>query len=151
MYLGGAIKDKTDAEIHGWRNQIRSSLIAYPITIFDPSVRDYQGALLNASSLADLDTISEEIVTLDTEEINASQVLLCNFPSPSAGSAMEIYIAWTLRKLVITMVPNKFQVSPWVHHHSTRVVETYPQALQELKNFFPTTFGVKNQKDLQII
>ena len=147
LYLCGPIKNKTDEEVHAWRNRIKSLLIAYPITVFDPTKRDYRAVLEEATSLDDLAIIDEEIVTIDTEEIMASHALIANCFEASAGSSMEIFMAWRLRRFIVTLVPDPLRTSPWIRYHSSVLVTNYGDAFQELRNIFPTVFGIRKGLD----
>jgi nucleoside 2-deoxyribosyltransferase len=145
LYLCGPIKDQSEEKIHFWRNHITRLLAPYSITIYDPSRRDYR-EILQTTPFEDLHFIDEEIVTIDTEEITRSDALICNLHEVSAGSSMELRLAWMLHKFVITLVPSIRNTSPWVRHHSTVMVETIVgsdfinRTIDHLKKVFPATF-----------
>lgn len=142
LYLCGPMKDcKTEEELHGWRDRLKSLLIEYPITIFDPTKRDYRKALRETMFLHEIEKIDEEIITIDTEEIMSSHALIGNCFQPSAGSSMEIFLAWCMKKFVVSVVPSFGEASPWIRYHSTVVVENYVEAIAELRKVFPQIFG----------
>ena len=147
LYLCGPIKNKTDEEIHAWRDRIKSLLIAYPISIADPTKRDYRASLEEATSFEALRIIDEEIVTIDTEEIMASHALIANCLEASAGSSMEIFMAWHMRRFIVSIVPSIHSTSPWIRYHSSVLVTNYGDAFQELRNIFPTVFGIRKGLD----
>lgn len=144
LYLCGPILDCTDDEVHNWRDRVTQILSPYNVTIYDPAARDYRQVLKDAQTYEDIEKIDEEIVTNDEEEITLSHALIAGCYKPSAGSSMEIYMAWHLPRFVISIVPNKMHTSAWIRHHSTVVVESYPEAICKLRDIFPTAFGLGN-------
>lgn len=152
IYLCGPIKDCTDEQVHGWRDRMKVILAGYPITFLDPTVRDYRRVLeANIGNLEELERIDDEIVTQDSEEIRMSDALIVYFPQPSAGSAMEIYMAHHLHRFVVTIVPFVGTASPWVRYHSTVTVESFPDAIHQLKRYFPTVFGSDVKEEYNVI
>ena len=147
LYLCGPMLGCTGEETSQWREHIKRLLIAYPITIADPASRDHSQALKEAQTYEEIQQIDEEIIINDLDDIAASQVLLCCIWKNSSGSAMEIYEAWKSRKLIISVVPSKRKIGAWIRYHSTEVVESYPDAITQLRKYFPTVFRVGKELD----
>jgi nucleoside 2-deoxyribosyltransferase len=82
--------------------------------------RDYRGK--------ELDNVSE-IVTLDKKDIADCDILVVKFDKPSVGTAMEIHLAWTLKKPVIVFTDVPGPLSPWLLYHATIVVASAEAAL----------------------
>ena len=143
LYLCGPMLDCTNDEMSEWRKRVKSTLIAYPISIADPTTRDYRQVLKEAQTYEDIQRIDEEIITNDLDEIAASHALFCGIWKHSSGSAMEIYEAWKSRKFIVSIVPNRMNTSAWIRYHSTEVVENYPDAIVQLRKYFPTIFGLE--------
>lgn len=121
VYLCGPINMCTDAEANDWRSQVRTDLQPHEtFYTIDPMVRDYRGVEEKAY---------REIVDLDKIDVRRTDIVLANCTKPSAGTSMEIFYAWTLGKIVVSVAdPN--QVSPWVRYHSTVVVPTLGEAIE---------------------
>jgi hypothetical protein len=148
LYLCGPILDCDDHAVHYWRDRVKHTLIAYPVTIYDPSSRDYRQTLKEAQTYEDIEKIDEEIITHDTEEITLSHAIIAGCYKPSAGSSMEIKMAWDLKRFVVSIVPDRMATSAWIRYHSTVVVENYPDAILELRKVFLKAFGVERTGDL---
>lgn len=154
-YLCGPIKDCDDTQVHTWRNEITHRLRPYPITIYDPSVRDYREKLLH-TPFDELEYLDEAIVTRDEEEIEHCELLICNCHMTSVGSSMEIYNAWHADKYVLTIVYSIRGSSPWLRYHSTHMIETMhlhdmeylSKVLEHLQLVFPKVFAAKDQQIL---
>lgn len=122
VYLCGPINMCTDAEANDWRQWVRDNLEA-PSDQFetiDPMIRDYRGVEEKAY---------REIVDLDKVDVRRTDIVLANCTKASAGTSMEIFYAWTLGKIVVSIADPK-QVSPWVRYHSTTVVPTLEEAIE---------------------
>lgn len=111
VYLGGPINGCTDEEASGWRDAVAAELEAAGIEVVDPMVRDYRGREMEPG-------IAEEIVLTDKDDIDSVDTVLINSPKPSYGTAMEMLYAWQNGKLVITVLPEEGNPSPWVVFHS---------------------------------
>lgn len=74
-----------------------------------------------------------EIVDLDKRDVRNCDVVVASCPKPSVGTSMEVFYAWTLGKPVVAVVPDNAPVSPWLRYHSTKIVQTFKDALQFLK------------------
>lgn len=114
LYLCGPMLDCTDDEMSNWRERIKQILIAYPVTIYDPVVRDYRQVLKEAQTYEDIQRVDEEIITNDLNDIEVSHALICGIWKHSSGSAMEIYEAWNSRKFIVSIVPNRMHTSAWI-------------------------------------
>ena len=133
-----------------WREQVKQVLIAYPVTIYDPVRRDYSQILKEAQTYKDIQCIDEKIITNDLDEIAVSHALICGIWKHSSGSAMEIYEAWNSRKFIVSIVPNRMETSAWIRYYSTEVVESYPNAIDQLRKIFPTVFGIVERTESSI-
>jgi nucleoside 2-deoxyribosyltransferase len=90
----------------------------------NPLRRDYRGRE---------NEFTNEIVQLDKLDISRCHMVLAACPSPSTGTSMEIFYAWTLGKPVYSVVPNGVTVSPWLSYHSTRVCPTFDKAIKAIR------------------
>ena len=115
IYLGGPINGCTDQEAHGWRDELKPLLEDEGHVWVDPMRRDYRGREMEPG-------IAEEIVTGDIEDIDSCDVLIMNCPTPSVGTSMEMFYAYRAGKVVIAVVPEGKEPSPWLVYHSTHVV-----------------------------
>lgn len=116
VYLAGPINGCTDEQCKAWREHVKTLL---PDTL-DPMRRDYRGI--------EGDNV-EAIVEGDKVDIDDSDVVLVNFPAPSAGTCMEIIYAWERFKRVIVVIPKGAKVSPWVTYHSHFITDSFEKAV----------------------
>lgn len=116
VYLCGLINGCTDAECSDWRVAAKQH---FKRTL-DPMRRDYRGRELECAP---------EIVALDKRDIQDADVVLANCPKPSVGTSMEIFFAWSQRKPVVCIVPDKLTASPWLRVHSAALVESLAEAV----------------------
>ena len=112
--LEGPINGCTDDEAHGWREAVKSSLAERGHTWWDPMDHDFRGRELEPG-------VAAEIVELDMAGMSSSDVLLVNAPKPTWGTAMAIYIGWSLGKRVIVVHPEGTVPSPWVVYHASEI------------------------------
>lgn len=112
VYLCGAINGCTDNEAWDWREATKREL-AGVVEFLDPMRRDYRGRENEPG-------IAAEIVQGDLEDIAAADLILAAADRPSWGTAMEIFHAGRTGKPVVTVCAGR--ISPWLRHHSTRVV-----------------------------
>lgn len=114
VYLAGPIQDMTDSQAKDWRVSAKNlfSLSGVDFEVIDPMDRDYRGN--------ELDNF-EEIVVQDKADIMSCDYVLANVHAPSAGTSMEIYLAWTHRIDVVVALSHR-TLSPWVKYHSKVVM-----------------------------
>ena len=120
VYLAGPINGCTDEQCKAWREYVKTLL---PDTL-DPMRRDYRG--IEGDNVA-------AIVEGDKVDIDQSDVVLVNFPAPSAGTCMEIIYAWERKKKVVVVVPKDAKISPWVKYHSHVITDSFEQAANYIK------------------
>ena len=97
----------------------------------DPMRRDYRGRETDPG-------VSKEIVKGDIVDLECCDVVLASALKPSWGTAMEIRSAYAeLGKKVITVCPQD-KPSPWLIEHSTKIVKTFEEAFEILKELAPT-------------
>lgn len=120
IYLGGPINGTTDEEASGWRDQFIKEMGDH-FTFKDPMVRDYRGRE---------DECVDEIVELDKQDIEESDVFLAYCWQVSWGTAMEIYYAWLCVnvRVSILVVPEGMRISPWLRYHSSYIVSSLKEA-----------------------
>lgn len=116
VYLAGPIQGCTDEQCKAWREHVKTLL---PDTL-DPMSRDYRGIELESFV---------EIVEGDKADIDESDVVLVNFPSPSAGTCMEMIYAWERHKKVVVVIPQGAKLSPWVKYHSHFITNSFENAV----------------------
>ena len=131
VYLSGPMDNCTDEELHGWRD--RSKEFLYPHFTIDPARRDYR--------TPDGTISDKELVEIDKVDIQDSNGVLVHFIPPAQGSfmtgtTMEIIYAHSLSKLVVTVVPPDFFVSPWIKYHSSYVVTDLKEGCDIMKAFW---------------
>lgn len=123
VYLAGPINDCTDAECRDWRERMKEEL---PDVIFlDPMRRDYR-------NLESMETAAE-IVENDKQDVMDSDVILVYHDRPSVGTSMEILYAFENGKYILTVGCTGKPLSPWILYHSSKVVSTLEEAIEELK------------------
>jgi hypothetical protein len=121
LYLCGPINGCTDEEAMDWRGWVKTH---YAGPTLDPMRRDYRGKE---------DEAVNDIVGFDKIDVMNSDVLLVNAPSPSWGTAMEVFFAFERGKLVVVVVQPNARISPWLRYHSHRIFQDFPSALQFIK------------------
>ena len=120
IYLAGPINQASDAEAKDWRKHAAEALPEWEVV--DPMVRDYRGRE---------DANVEAIVENDKADVLSVNLVLANCPKPSAGTSMEILLAYENSIRVVTVAPEP--VSPWVRYHSERVFQDLDAALEYIK------------------
>lgn len=105
VYLCGPINGCTDDECMNWREEAKRRLK----NTIDPMERDYRG--LESECV-------DEIVELDKQDIDNSDILLVNYVKPSVGTSMEILYAWERGKRIYVVAPKGVTISPWLAYHS---------------------------------
>lgn len=123
VYLAGPINGCTDGEAKDWRAYVAKSG-PDGCEYVDPMARDYRGVE---------DFFYPIIVEKDKEDILSVDVVVAYCPTPSVGTSMEIFFAYTMGKTVITVVPSGTKVSPWLRVHSDIVLPDFGMAIQYLK------------------
>ncbi|WP_376746159.1 nucleoside 2-deoxyribosyltransferase [Stutzerimonas nitrititolerans] len=118
IYLAGPINGCTDDECNDWRTSVKQRFA----DTLDPMRRDYRG--IEADSY-------REIVDLDKLDVTACDVLLAVCPKPSAGTSMEVLLAWQMGKVVVVVAPDP--ISPWLRYHSTRTFGRLGDAINWLE------------------
>ena len=121
VYLAGPIFQCHDAECINWRSNAKENLQGFDV--IDPMERDYRGVT---------DQNYKEIVEIDKELIEQSDILLVNHIKPSAGTAMEILFAWERDKHIV-VVSNEKENSPWIIYHSHKIAPSLNQAINYIK------------------
>jgi nucleoside 2-deoxyribosyltransferase len=110
VYLAGPINNTTDAQMHGWRDDLNGRMPR--VEFVDPTVRDYRGT-------EDLNVAA--IVENDKDDIDTCEVVVAYCPFPSVGTSMEVLYAWQQGKRVLIFAPPNAPVSPWLRYHSHAV------------------------------
>lgn len=118
IYLCGPINGRSDDDCTGWREAVK----ALHADCLDPMARDYRGRELEPG-------IAALIVAGDIEDIDASDALLVYFDKPSVGTAMEVFYAKQKGKHVFVIDKSGKPLSPWLTHHTDRVVGSIAEAL----------------------
>lgn len=103
-YLCGGINGLSDSECRDWRNTAKSLLLTDTL---DPMRRDYRGRE---------DEFSDEIVEYDLGDIDKSEFVLVNATKPSWGTAMEVFYANRICRVVIGFTGDS-PISPWLKYH----------------------------------
>ena len=120
VYLCGPIADCSDEECKNWRN----SIIDNYSYCLNPMLRDYRDISLGRE---------REIVELDKKDIKNCDILLFNYFKPSAGSSMELFYAFNIKKTTITINTNNLNLSPWIIYHSNYIVNSLEESLNIIK------------------
>lgn len=124
IYLGGPINGATDEEASGWREAFKAEL-GPEFTYRDPMDRDYRGRE---------DECVAEIVELDKDDIDESDIVVGYCWQVSVGTSMEIFYAWDQRfsriagPFVLLVIPEGTRISPWLRYHSDAIVGTLAEA-----------------------
>jgi len=122
VYLAGPIENCTDAEAGEWREYATVELNKIGYDVLDPFRRDYRGVA---------DKYYKEIVEEDKKEIRETDYIIANCFKPSAGTSMEIFMAWDIGKPAIVVVSGP--TNPWIKYHAREAVETLEDAFAVLK------------------
>lgn len=122
IYLCGPINGCTDSECKDWREAAKTALPE--CEFLDPMRRDYRGRE---------DECAEEIVEGDIADIDASDLLLVNAPSPSWGTAMEVFYAYRTSKTVAMVCPQEAKISPWQRFHSHHIFHSFEDAISFIR------------------
>jgi predicted Rossmann-fold nucleotide-binding protein len=122
IYLCGPIMGCTDSEANDWRALVKG---LWDGPVLDPMRRDYRGSELESF---------EEVVKLDKVDVHQSDALIVNFPGPSVGTAMEVYMAFEMGKLVVVVVAPDVRISPWLRYHSHAIVYSFGDAVNVVRN-----------------
>lgn len=123
IYLCGGINGLSDSECKDWRERVKS-VLGDKYRILDPMRRDYRGKE---------ESHMHEIVTLDKEDIDASDIVIANATRPSWGTAMEILYAFERGKSVASVVESK-TISPWLKFHSSAgLFDSLDTVIRDLK------------------
>lgn len=125
IYLSGPINGKDDGLCRAWRNSAASSLKAAGHAVLDPMGRDYRGREEESA---------EEIVSLDKEDIESSEVVLVNANSPGWGTAMECLYAISMGKRVVVFATHASapSISPWLRCHSHAIFDSLDSAIAHI-------------------
>lgn len=126
VYLAGPINGCTDDEANDWREKF-IDLLADQMDVFgvlDPMRRDYRG---------EEDGSVDEIVDGDKEDIRHCDIFLAYCWQPSWGTAMEMFYAHILGRLIILIMPDGVKVSPWLRYHADHIVRTLDEAAELIR------------------
>lgn len=122
VYLAGAITG-TDPDYHlGWRNYVTKILSKKYIVLNPLHQAQYDG------------NNGEAIIKNDLRMIAECDVLLVNGNRPSWGTAMEMFFAYQLHKLIFVVIDTSkdMEISPWLVHHVNVLFTTMDQAINYL-------------------
>lgn len=75
--------------------------------------------------------LCKDIVKKDLDSINKADILVAQVLEPSIGTSMEIFYAFTSGKRICILTEI---VSPWLMHHSNKIVKTKEELLEELRD-----------------
>lgn len=136
-YLAGPIDGIPGEESSGWRDQIKEAIPN--INFLDPLRRkwsgfDYErGEWKTAEGSSDV-TVFTEIVESDKQDIDQSDVIVVYHNKVGVGTSMEILYAYEREKYILTIGCTGRPLSPWILYHSTKIVDTVADAIEELKD-----------------
>jgi hypothetical protein len=131
VYLCGPMDGCTEEEASGWRVNAARHLNSLGIATLDPMDREYSYELGVGDPTSALPALVEE----DKIDIEMSDVLLVNYSKVSAGTSMEILLAWQKQKRVIVVAPRELQLSPWVHYHAHKIFFNMTDAYDHIVAF----------------
>lgn len=120
VYLCGPIHGLNDQDCRFWRNKAKELLGAKNIMCVDPMSNDNRGREGKFGS---------QLVELDKKWIMSCDTILANCWTPSYGTAMEVHFAWQQHKKVVVVTNH---TSPWLHYHSSIIVPTIEDAIDQL-------------------
>ena len=118
VYLAGPMMDCTESEIVDWRTKAGKQLNTKVIV----------------PTLYGADVSPNIIIEDDTSKILISNIVLANCWKPSPGTSMEIMFGFAMKKIVISVVPEGFYVSPWIIYHSDQVFRGLDYAIDWINN-----------------
>lgn len=129
VYLAGPIDGVAKEDSHGWREQIKDALP--DIDFLDPLRRDYKEKDTGDIVWAD-EKFVIELVENDKMDVRNSDVVLVYHDRPSVGTSMEILYAFDRGIYVLTVGCTGKPLSPWITYHSTKIVNSLDEAIEEL-------------------
>ena len=124
LYLAGPIFGRTDDECKAWRDTA-TNVLGNSFRILSPMTRDCRGME---------ESLHRDLVTLDLEDIDQSDVILANVASPSWGTAMEIFHAARTGRVVVGFGARPGEVSPWLRTHTLAIYATLEEACEAVKH-----------------
>ncbi len=130
VYLCGPMDWCSEEEASGWRKEATSVLEGRGLAALDPMDRPTFSA--NSCGKA---ALLPELVEDDKLDIEAADVLLVNYSKVSAGTSMEILLAWQKDKRVVIVVPEGIKLSPWVVYHSHKICHTMKEAYDDIVSY----------------
>ena len=101
--------------------------------MFDPMSRDYRGRELEPG-------IAQAIVEQDKTDIYLSTAVLVYFDTPSVGTAMEVYYAWSISRPVFVANVSGRLPSPWLVYHSRAISPSVDEALDAVRGYHTRGF-----------
>lgn len=124
VYLAGPINGCTDDQATTWREWFKfGGMLGATFGFVDPMARDYRGK--EAENY-------REIVDLDKRDIRGVDAVVVMYVTPSVGTAMEVFYAWTLGIPVIVIDESGKPLSPWMRYHASAVVTSKEEAAKKL-------------------
>lgn len=132
VYLAGPIQGRSDADCIVWREDFTTLWAERGHGVLNPMLRDYR-------AFEDMEDyiLAAQIVTEDLADIFNSDGLIVYFDRPSVGTSMEIVYARAANKPIVVVNASGKVVSPWLLHHSNKIVfflADAADALEELIN-----------------
>ncbi len=124
LYLCGGINKLSDSEAKDWREAAKTELAGLYLFL-DPMRRDYRGKELESVF---------QIIQGDLDDMRHSNLLLVNATKPSWGTGMEILYAQRMLHLPVIIVCPEDRPSPWLIGHANKLVKTFKEAFDVLKD-----------------
>jgi len=128
VYLAGGINKLSDSDAMDWREEFKERAAGLPLTILDPMRRDYRGREHNYG-------VAEEITRNDQIDVVVADVLVVNgnnMNRPTWGTAMEVQMAFSFHKFIITICDEELP-SPWLPERSSVMVKSVEEAVRVLE------------------
>lgn len=120
IYLSGPIFGCNDWEMHNFRDLMKFVLKKPKYTLFDPTDRKLQ---------SDDPEHLKAIVEGDKQELLSCDLMLVDLWKISAGTSMEILLAWQNNIPVVIRARDPI-TSPWIVYHATKICRSLDETLQ---------------------
>ncbi len=111
-------------ECLAWRTEATALLRDANLTAIDPARRDYRGL-----TDSELSAVHQSLVEADLQDLESCVAVLAHPFTPSIGTAMECWHAYSLgRPVVVVGKP----ISPWYQYAASYVTESLADAVRWL-------------------
>lgn len=139
-YVAGPMEDCTQAEMKGWRDQVRDQLDLHGIEVLDPTRRvSFHDQLQDLQSEEKCMNTCRRIFKQDMQDIADSKVVLADVRRKSGrgtGTSMEIMFAHTKNKIIILVADEDDFIHPFYESMYTEKHYSFKDAIQAVRSYY---------------